>query len=47
MNQTTDFIKQGIQAKLIRLTDADRIEYVFEQRSRNFRNHEEKVQAEA
>jgi len=30
MNQTTDFIKQGIQANLIRLTDADRIEYVFE-----------------
>ena len=47
MNQTTDFIKQGIQANLIRLTDADRIEYVFEQRSRNFSNPEEKVQAEA
>lgn len=41
-----DFITLGIKQKLISISSENRIEYLFEQRSRNFTNPEEQVQAE-
>lgn len=47
MSQSSrDFISLGIEHKLISISSENRIEYLFEQRSRNFTNPEEQVQAE-
>ncbi len=44
----TDYIQLGINQKLIALTDdGKRIEYLHQEKSRNFTNPEEQVQAEA
>ena len=41
-----DFIALGIEHKLISISSENRIEYLFEQHSRNFSNPEVQVQAE-